>query len=115
MNRVNINFVFIFLLMLSLDAHAWGTLKSQFVNGFSRYCTYSYGGILTVGNTDLCPIKNYEQSKNNGYPTVDVKNRNVGFGSLKKQKVKGFNRYCFYSDDTVLTVGSTDLCPIISK
>jgi hypothetical protein len=115
MNKCKITIILSFLFMFSLDAHAWGSLESQSVSGFSRYCTYSDGGVLTVGNTDLCPINNSAQSKNNGSPTIDIQNRNAGFGSLKRQKVQGFNRYCSYSDGTVLTIGSTDLCPITSK
>lgn len=107
--------IFLCFLACSLDALAWGSLKSQKVSGFSRYCSYSDGGVLTVGSTDLCPINNSAQSKNNGSPTIDIQNRNAGFGSLKNQKVKGFNRYCSYTDGTVLTVASTDLCPITSK
>lgn len=111
---------FIFILFLafitiSIDAHAWGGLQSQKINGFSRYCTYSDGGVLTVGSTDLCPINNSNGSKNNGSPSINIENRNVGFGTLTGQRVKGFNRYCSYSDSAVLTVGNTDLCPATDK
>lgn len=99
---------------LSTDAYAWGGLQSQEVKGFSRYCIYSDGGVLTVGSTDLCPINN-SGSDRNGSPTITMKNRNAGFGSLSGQRVNGFSRYCSYSDGTVLTVGSADLCPITSK
>ncbi len=100
--------------IISTNAHAWGALQSQEVNGFSRYCTYSDGGVLTVGSTDLCPINN-SGSDNYGSPTINIENRNVGFGSLTGQRVNGFSRYCTYSNGAVLTVGSTDLCPISDK
>ena len=103
-----------FITLASVDAHAWGGLQSQEVSGFSRYCTYSDGGVLTVGSTELCPINN-SGSQNNGSPTITIENRNVGFGSLTGQRVDGFNRYCSYSDGAVLTVGSTELCPITDK
>lgn len=112
-------FIFISLLtvitLASIDAHAWGGLQSQEVNGFSRYCTYSDGGVLTVGSADLCPINNSDASQNYGSPTINIENRNAGFGSLTGQRVNGFSRYCSYSDGAVLTVGSTDLCPITDK
>ncbi|TEW55353.1 hypothetical protein E2R68_06310 [Psychromonas sp. RZ22] len=107
--------ILFFFVVFSLDVFAWGTLKSQEVNGFSRYCSYSDGGVLTVNSSDLCPINNSAQSKNNGSPTITIQNRNAGFGSLTNQKINGFNRYCYYSDGTVLTVNNTDLCPISSK
>lgn len=113
--RNGVVLLFITALLFSLNTHAWGSLKSQSVSGFSRYCTYSDGGVLTVKSTDLCPATNAKQSKNNGSPTIDIRNNNAGFGSLKSQKISGANRYCSYSDGTVLTVGSAELCPITSK
>ena len=98
----------------SVNLLAFGSLKSQSVNGFARYCYYTDGGALTVGSTDLCPISNSKE-QNKGTPTITIQNRNVGFGSLQNQKVDGFNRYCNYSDGATLTVGSTDLCPISDK
>ncbi|MCU7959022.1 MAG: hypothetical protein KZQ58_03290 [gamma proteobacterium symbiont of Bathyaustriella thionipta] len=115
MNKLASTILSGFLCVFSLHAHAWGSLKSQNASGLGRYCTYTDGGVLTVGSTDLCPMDNSEQSKNNGSPTINIENKNVGFGSLKGQQVKGFNRYCAYSDGTVITIGSTDLCPITSK
>lgn len=112
---------FIFTLFLglinlaSMDANAWGGLQSQKIDGFSRYCTYSDGGVLTVGSTELCPIDNSNGSQNNGSPSINIQNRNGGFGSLTEQRVNGFNRYCSYSDGAVKTVGSTDLCPITDQ
>lgn len=103
------------VLLVSSVALGWGSLKSEKVDGFSKYCTYSDGGVLTVGSTDLCPIDNSKESKNNGSPTINVEKRNAGFGSLTSQNVKGFNRYCSYSNGAVVTVGSTDLCPITDK
>lgn len=101
--------------MILTNTHAWGGFQSQKVNGFSRYCTYSDGGVLTVRSTDLCPIDNSNGSQNNESPTINIENRNVGFGLFTDQRVNGFNRYCSYSDGAVLTVGSTDLWPIINK
>lgn len=34
-----------------------GFLKTQQVNGFLRYCTYSNGVVLTVQSVDLCPMQ----------------------------------------------------------
>jgi hypothetical protein len=107
-------FVFAAFATLSTNAYAWGGLQSQEVRGFSRYCTYSDGGVLTVGSVDLCPTNNSGADRN-GSPTITIENRNAGFGSLTDQRVNGFSRYCSYSDGSVLTVGSTDLCPITSK
>lgn len=104
----------IFIALASADALAWGGLQSQEVNGFSRYCTYSDGGVLTVGSADLCPSNN-SGSDNNGSPAINIENRSAGFGSLTGQRVNGFSRYCSYSNGAVLTVGSTDLCPITDK
>lgn len=101
--------------MLTTDAHAWGSLQSQEVNGFASYCTYSDGGVLTVGSAELCPIDNSSGAENGGAPSVNIENRNGGFGSLTSQRVNGFNRYCSYSDGAVLTVGSTELCPITDQ
>ena len=115
MNKLATIIVLSSLCVFSLQVHAWGSLQSQNVSGFSRYCTYTDGGVLTVGSTDLCPIDDSAQSKNNGSPRINIENKNVGFGSLTGQKVKGFNRYCAYSNRTIITVGSTDLCPITSK
>ena len=100
-----------------VDVYAWGGLQSQSINGFSRYCTYSDGGVLTVGSTELCPINNSGAFQNHGSPssTITIENRNAGFGSLTGQRVQGFNRYCSYSDGAVSTVGSTDLCPVTDK
>lgn len=106
------------LLVLSLlpaQAYAWGGLQSQTINGFSRYCTYSDGGVLTVGSTELCPINNSGTHQNHGSPTITIENRNAGFGSLTEQRVQGFSRYCGYSNGAVLTVGSTALCPLTDK
>jgi len=114
MSKLIIASLLAFVTLASVDALAWGGLQSQEVSGFGRYCTYSDGGVLTVGSTELCPINN-SGSQNNGSPTITIENRNVGFGSLIGQRVDGFNRYCSYSDDAVLTVGSTDLCPITDK
>ena len=105
---------FLAFVTLSADVCAWGGLKSQEVKGFSRYCVYSDGGVLTVGSTDLCPTNNSGSDKN-GSPTITIENRSAGFGGLTGQKVNGFSRYCSYSDGSVLTVDSTDLCPITSK
>lgn len=115
MNKFAFTSFLTLIALTSTDAGAWGGLQSQQVSGFSRYCTYSDGGVLTVGSTELCPINNSEGSQNNGSPTINIENRNVGFGSLTGQRVNGFNRYCSYSDGAVLTVGSTDLCPITDK
>ncbi|MBD1577427.1 MULTISPECIES: hypothetical protein [Vibrio] len=101
--------------MFSFNAYSWGSLQSQKVDGFSRYCHYSDGGVETVKSSELCPITNQSTSQNNGSPTINIKNNNGGFGSLSSQKINGFNRYCKYTDGTVLTVGSTDLCPITSQ
>ena len=114
MRNLIVNSIFVLMSISSLNVYAWGSLQSQKVNGFSRYCTYSDGGVITVGSTDLCPINN-SSSQNNGTPNVTIENRNAGFGTLTGQRVNGFNRYCSYSDGSVLTVGSTDLCPITSK
>ncbi|RBP35228.1 hypothetical protein DFR37_1182 [Eoetvoesiella caeni] len=97
------------------EAYAWGGLQSQSISGFSRYCTYSDGGVLTVGSTELCPINNSGVFQNHGSPTITIENRNAGFGSLTDQRVQGFSRYCSYSDGAVLTVGSTELCPLTDK
>ena len=97
------------------DAYAWGSLQSQSIDGFSRYCTYSDGGVLTVGSTELCPIDNSNAPQNHGSPTITIENRNAGFGSLTEQRVQGFSRYCGYSYGAVLTVGSTELCPLPDK
>lgn len=102
------------LALIAPDAYAWGGLQSQSINGFSRYCTYSDGGVLTVGSTELCPINNSGASQN-GSPTITIENRNAGFGSLSGQRVQGFNRYCAYSNGAVLTVGSTELCSLTDK
>ncbi len=32
-----------------------GALKSQSVNGFSRYCTYQNGAIITIKTSEICP------------------------------------------------------------
>jgi len=105
---------FVAFITLSTDVCAWGVLQSQEVKGFSRYCIYSDGGVLTIGSTDLCPINNSGSDKN-GSPTITIENRSAGFGSLTGQRVNGFSRYCSYSDGSVLTVGSTDQCPITDK
>ncbi len=114
MNKAFISFVAL-TSIASTDAQAWGALKSQEVNGFSRYCGYSDGGVLTVGSTELCPTNNSNSSQNTGSPIINIENRNGGFGSLTGQKINGFSRYCSYSDGAVLTVGSTDLCPITNQ
>ena len=33
------------------------------------------------------------------------------FGTLKSQSTSGSKRYCTYSDGTVLTINSYDVCP----
>lgn len=110
MNQFRLLVIFSFFAFVT-NVYAWGGLQSQKIDGFSRYCTYSDGGVLTVANTELCPIDNSRGSRNNGSPTVTIENRNSGFGSLTSQRVNGFSRYCQYSNGAVLTVGSTDLCP----
>ena len=105
----------LFLCLFSLNVNAWGTIQKQEVDGFSRYCHYSDGGIMTVGSADLCPIDNQSQDNFGGRPRIDKRNNNGGFSSLKSQKVNGFNRYCYYHDGSISTVGSTDLCPITSQ
>ncbi|CAH0991319.1 hypothetical protein SIN8267_01422 [Sinobacterium norvegicum] len=96
------------------QALAWGVLETEEVDGFSRYCHYTDGGIVTVDSTDLCPANNTEHSTNNGSPSIEVDNKNGGFGSLTEQRVEGFSRYCHYSNGSITTVPSTDLCPINS-
>lgn len=103
------------LASIAPDAYAWGGLQFQSINGFSRYCTYSDGGVLTKSSTELCPINNSGAPQNHGSPTITIENRNAGFGSLTGQRVQGFSRYCSYSDGAVLTVGSTELCPLTDK
>jgi hypothetical protein len=103
------------LMVFAGNAWAWGALQNQSVNDFSRYCTYSDGGVLTVGSTDLCPINNMSQSDDGAGPNISIENRNVGFGTLKGQGTSGSKRYCYYTDNAVLTVYVTDLCPISDK
>lgn len=105
---------FVISSIISANVYAWGALQSQEVDGFSRYCTYSDGSVLTVGSAGLCPISN-SGVKSYGSPTINIEKRSVGFGSLTRQRVNGFSRYCTYSNGAVLTVGSTDLCPISDK
>lgn len=96
-------------------ALAWGGLQSQNADGFSRYCKYTDGGVLTVGSTDLCPATNHAESSGGGSPTVDIQNRNGGFGALVRQILNGTNRYCLYTDKSVRTVAATQLCPSSSQ
>lgn len=96
----------------AVNAWAWGTLQNQSVNGFSRYCSYTDGGVLTVGATDLCPASNMNQLDDGTSPTINIENRNGGFGTLKGQGTNGSKRYCYYTDNAVLTVYVTDLCPV---
>lgn len=97
------------------NAFALGGLQSQTVNGFSRYCKYSDGGVLTVGSTDLCPATNQSVPNGNDSPNIDIQNRNRGFSSLTRQVVNDLNRYCFYSDKAVLTVKAMNLCPVTNQ
>ena len=105
----------VLLASASIDADAWGSLQSQKVDGFSRYCTYTDGGVITIGSTELCPVDNSKGAQNNGSPSITIEKKNVGFGSLTDQKVNGFSRYCSYSNGAVLTVGSTDPCPVTDQ
>ncbi len=97
------------------SALAWSGLQGQSVNGFSRYCTYADGGVLTVGATELCPTTNQGVPGYGASPNISVENRNGGFGALTGQKTNGLSRYCFYSDKAVVTVGITDLCPVTDR
>lgn len=91
-------------------ALAFGSLSSQRISGFDRFCFYSDGGAITVGSTELCPISNMASPG-----TVTIK-RSFGFGAVQGAgTVRGFSRVCRYSNGDVLTVGSTDLCPISSN
>lgn len=125
----------------SAPAWAWGGLQGQTIDGFGKYCTYSDGGVLTVGATELCPITNQEQSSDfpgpgyapgpgqgpgtgsmqrhrpppSGGPIIDIENRNGGFGTLSGQGTNGSNRYCYYTDKAVITVGVTELCPLTDQ
>jgi hypothetical protein len=108
----------LFLTLISLESTnvlAWGGLKSQEVNGFSRYCTYTDGGVLTVGSAEVCPTNNSAVSEGSPSPTINIENRNGGFGALIDQRVNGLSRYCSYSDGAVLTVGSATLCPVTDQ
>ena len=103
------------LVTASVDAYGSAGLQSQeVVNGSNRYCRYSDGSVLTVNSIDSCPIDNSSVSSD-GSSSSNVKNNNVGFGSLNGQKVDGSNRYCLYTDGTVLTIGSTEICPNTNK
>ncbi len=113
--RISKALLTIIFIVNSIGAFAWGSLELQSISGISRYCTYSDGGILTVGSTDLCPTDNSAISKNSVSPIINIQNRNVGFGALQSQNVEGINRYCSYSEGTVETVSSTESCPPTSK
>jgi len=70
---------------------------------------------MTVGSVYLCPIDNLSQGAVGGSPVIDKRNANGGFSSLENQKVKGFNRYCYYTDGSISTVEVADLCPVSSN
>lgn len=91
------------------NAMAFGTLTSQRVSGFERYCAYSDGGVETVGAAELCPITNQGTDGR-----VNIQ-KSIGFGSLSGQQIRGFNRICDYTNGAVLTVGAAELCPITSN
>ncbi|RLA38737.1 MAG: hypothetical protein DRR06_20260 [Gammaproteobacteria bacterium] len=118
MNKISIVLLLSLLSLFSLEIYAAppGTLKAEKVKGLSRYCTYTDGGILTIDHTDLCPTKNPNPSKTGSPPIVNIEKKgNPDFGPLSGQRIKGDNRYCSYTDGTVLTVGKTDTCPNTSR
>ncbi len=99
-------------LFISTSSLAWGTLTQQSVEGLNRYCHYSDGGVLTRDSVELCPIDNANQSHRTGRVMIQVDHRRSGMGALKDQKVKGFDRYCYYTNDSIVTVDSSELCPL---
>jgi len=102
--------------VLDVAAAPAGTLKSDKVKGLSRYCVYTDGAILTIEHTDLCPRKNPNPTKSGSPPSVNIERKGgPSSGPLKGQKIKGGNRYCSYSDGTVLTVDKQDKCPNKSR
>jgi len=104
------------LFVLDVYSAPVGTFKADKVKGLSRYCTYSDGGILTIKHTERCPRKNPNPTKNGSPPSINLERKGgPTFGPLKRQKIKGSNRYCTYSDGTVLTVGKNDTCPKTSR
>lgn len=104
------------LLALNVTAAPAGTLKSDKVKGESRYCAYTDGAILTIDHTDFCPRKNPKPTKSGSPPSVNIERKGgPGLGPLKRQEIKGANRYCSYADGTVLTVDKTDKCPNKSR
>ncbi|MBD1572175.1 hypothetical protein HC725_02620 [Vibrio sp. S17_S38] len=107
--------IFSVVFLLPFNVYSWGSLQSEKVDGFSRYCHYSDGGVETVKSIDLCPVDNQSTAKHSGSPTINIKKSNNGFGSLTSEKTSGFNRYCTYSNGSVLTVSNTDLCPLTGK
>lgn len=36
-------------------------------------------------------------------------------GYLEREQVSGMNKFCYYSNDTVITVKSYQLCPLSNK
>lgn len=39
----------------------------------------------------------------------------MAYGMLARQEVRGFKRYCYYNDGTILTVQAYELCPLNVK
>ena len=111
-----IYFLLISLFALNVYATPPGVLKTDKVKGSSRYCSYKDGGVLTIEHTEQCPKKNPNPSDNASPPVVNIERKGgPKFGPLKKQTIKGNNRYCSYTDGTVLTVKKNATCPNTSR
>ncbi|GEA60233.1 hypothetical protein [Vibrio comitans] len=95
-----------------------GFLQSEESQAFVKVCFYDVLGethSLNIGATELCPLtSDFDVTPKLQPPTEDA--QKTGF--FKQEQTSGFSKLCSYDvlgETYVLTIGSTEICPLTYK
>ncbi|GAD90221.1 hypothetical protein VHA01S_037_00090 [Vibrio halioticoli NBRC 102217] len=107
--------VMLFVLLSTNAQAATGFLKSKDTQAFTQVCYYDVLGdthSLNIKSTDLCPLTyEFDTLPKLSKPAPSAKKT----GFFKHDETSGFSRLCSYDvlgDTYVLTIGSTEICPL---
>ncbi|WP_261875095.1 hypothetical protein [Vibrio rarus] len=95
-----------------------GFLKSKDVQAFSQVCYYDVLGelhSLNIKSTDICPLS-YDFNIVPKLSKPEPEANKTGF--FKHDQTSGFSKLCTYDvlgDSYVITIGSTEICPLTYK
>ncbi|MEZ9784876.1 hypothetical protein AB4402_11610 [Vibrio breoganii] len=111
-------FVAWFLLAPTSAQATAGFLQNEESQAFVKVCFYDVLGethSLNIGATDLCPLTHdFDVTPKLQPPTENA--QKTGF--FKQEQTSGFSKLCSYDvlgEVYVLTIGSTEICPLTYK